>query len=172
MFDTLNEVDLFNVCLLATDKEDSWVHKLLKFNASTGVESLITEIPYRRDCTMAFLKGKSQTNVSPNSMRDIRINGGSHIPKLLLLPKILFTWLVATLLNAAQMWEVAWCRGWIYSMGAFGVLNPSTRPCCVLQLPLPATWWPFVAASQAVHQRRTARYILQAQRRKSFLHCV
>ncbi len=96
MIDTLNEVDLFNVCLLATDKEDSCVHKVLKFNASTSVESLITEIPYRRDCTMAFLEGKSQTNVPPNSMRDIRINGGSHLEILLLLPKELFTWLVAT----------------------------------------------------------------------------
>ncbi len=62
------ETDLFNVCLLATDREDNGMYKLLKFNASTGTESLITEIPYRRDCAIVFLESKSQTGVSPNGL--------------------------------------------------------------------------------------------------------
>ncbi len=72
-----SEADLFDVCLLATDKEDTSMYKLLKFNVSTSAESLITEIPYRRDCAIAFLMGKSQANVSPKIMRLCRIDWGS-----------------------------------------------------------------------------------------------
>ncbi len=44
--------------MLVTDKEDSSMYKLLKFNVSNGDERLITEKPYRKDCGIAFLKGK------------------------------------------------------------------------------------------------------------------
>ncbi len=52
------ETDPFTVCLMAMDKEDSSMYKLLKFNVSNRDERLITEIPYRKDCAIAFLKGK------------------------------------------------------------------------------------------------------------------
>ncbi len=60
-----NETDLFDLCLLATDREDNCMYKLLKFNASSSNESIITEIPYRRGCAIAFLRGKSYVNISP-----------------------------------------------------------------------------------------------------------
>ncbi len=52
------ETDPFTVCLLAMDKEDRSMYKLLKFNVSNGEERLITEVPYRKDCAIAFLKGE------------------------------------------------------------------------------------------------------------------
>ncbi len=52
------ETDLFTVCLLATDKEDTSMYKLIRFNVSTCYETMITEIPHRKDCAIASFKGK------------------------------------------------------------------------------------------------------------------
>ncbi len=52
------DADAFTVCLLAKDKEDSSMYKLLKFNVSSGDERQITEVPYRKDCAIASLNGK------------------------------------------------------------------------------------------------------------------
>ncbi len=49
------EQDPFTVCMLATDKEDDSMFKLVGVN---GVkESTITEVPYRNNCAMTFVAG-------------------------------------------------------------------------------------------------------------------
>ncbi len=50
--------ETFTICLLAIDKEDNGMHKLLKFNVTDGSEEFITEIPYRKDCALASLQGE------------------------------------------------------------------------------------------------------------------
>ncbi len=52
------EANPFAVCLQATDKGDSSMYKLLKFNVSNGDERLISEVANRKDCVIAFLKGR------------------------------------------------------------------------------------------------------------------
>ncbi len=52
------EDEPFTVCLLAIDKEDNEMHKLMKFNVTDGSEEFITEIPYRKDCALASLQGE------------------------------------------------------------------------------------------------------------------
>ncbi len=50
--------DPFTVCLLASDRDDDSMHKLVKLNVVTGEESHITEIPYRNNCAMIYVGGK------------------------------------------------------------------------------------------------------------------
>ncbi len=71
-------VDAFTVCLLAMDKEEGNMYKLLKFNVSNGDERLITEIPYRKNCAIAFLKGTIY-----NQVLAAFISISSDLPRLL-----------------------------------------------------------------------------------------
>ncbi len=48
----------FTVCLLATDKDDDFMYKLVELNVATGEERTITEIPYRDNCAMIYVTGK------------------------------------------------------------------------------------------------------------------
>ncbi len=52
------EQDPFTVCLLATDKEDDSMYKLVRVNVVNGEESTITEVPYRNNCAMIFVAGR------------------------------------------------------------------------------------------------------------------
>ncbi len=45
------------MCLLATDKEDDSMYKLVGVNIAKGEESTITEVPYRNHCAMTFVAG-------------------------------------------------------------------------------------------------------------------
>ncbi len=45
------------MCLLATDREDDSMIKLVTVNVVNGEESTITEFPYRKDCAMTFVAG-------------------------------------------------------------------------------------------------------------------
>ncbi len=47
----------FTVCLLATDKEDDSMYKLMGVNIVNGEERTITEVPYRNNCAMTFVAG-------------------------------------------------------------------------------------------------------------------
>ncbi len=49
--------DPFTVCLLATDKGDDSIYKLVEVNVVTGEESHITEISYRNNCAMIYVAG-------------------------------------------------------------------------------------------------------------------
>ncbi len=51
------EQDPFTVCLLATDKEDDSMYKLVRVNVVNGEESSITEVPYRNTCAMIIAAG-------------------------------------------------------------------------------------------------------------------
>ncbi len=51
------EQDPFTVCLLATDKEDDTMYKLVGVNVVNGEERTITEVPYRNNCAMTFVAG-------------------------------------------------------------------------------------------------------------------
>ncbi len=51
------EQDPFTVCLLATDKEDDSMFKLVGVNVVKGEERTITELPYRNNCAMTFAAG-------------------------------------------------------------------------------------------------------------------
>ncbi len=50
--------DPFTVCLLATDKDDDFMYKLVELNVATKEERTITEIPYRNNCAMIYVTGK------------------------------------------------------------------------------------------------------------------
>ncbi len=45
------------MCLLATDKEDDSLFKLVGVNVVNGEESTITEVPYRNNCAIIFVAG-------------------------------------------------------------------------------------------------------------------
>ncbi len=49
--------DSFTVCLLATDKDEREFFKLVAFHTPTGNEHMLTEVPHREGCCIAFLKG-------------------------------------------------------------------------------------------------------------------
>ncbi len=49
--------DSFAICLLATDKVEHDFLKLIAFHAPTGKEHMLTEVPYREDCSTAYVKG-------------------------------------------------------------------------------------------------------------------
>ncbi len=49
--------DPFTICLLARDKEDDSMLKLVMLNVASGKESNITEVPYRNNCAMTFVTG-------------------------------------------------------------------------------------------------------------------
>ncbi len=51
------EQDPFTVCLLARDKEDDSMYKLVRVNVVNGEERTITEVPYRNNCAMIFVEG-------------------------------------------------------------------------------------------------------------------
>ncbi len=51
------EQDPFTVCLLATDKEEDSMYKLVRVNVVNGEERTITEVPYRNNCAMIFVAG-------------------------------------------------------------------------------------------------------------------
>ncbi len=50
--------DPFTVCLLASDRDDDFMYKLVELNVATKEERTITEIPYRINCAMIFVTGK------------------------------------------------------------------------------------------------------------------
>ncbi len=50
--------DPFTVCMLASDRDDDFMYKLVMLNVVTGEESHITEIPYRNNCAMIHVTGK------------------------------------------------------------------------------------------------------------------
>ncbi len=49
--------DQFTVCLLAKDKDEDSLCKLVEVNVATGEERTITEIPYRNNCAMIYVTG-------------------------------------------------------------------------------------------------------------------
>ncbi len=49
--------DPFTVCLLATDKEDDSMYKLVRVYVVNGEERTITEVPYRNNCAMIIAAG-------------------------------------------------------------------------------------------------------------------
>ncbi len=51
------EQDPFTVCLLATDKEDETMYKLVGVNVVNGEERTITAVPYSNNCAMIFVAG-------------------------------------------------------------------------------------------------------------------
>ncbi len=55
--------DPFKVYLLVTDKDVPSVHALLSYNASSNKEEAISEVPYRRDCSLACLEGKTDSSL-------------------------------------------------------------------------------------------------------------
>ncbi len=51
--------DSYTVYLLATDKEESTMQTLLSYDVTNTREVVISDVPYRRDCSLACLEGKS-----------------------------------------------------------------------------------------------------------------
>ncbi len=49
--------DPFTVCLLASDRDNDFMYKLVELNVVTREESHITKIPYRNNCAMIYVTG-------------------------------------------------------------------------------------------------------------------
>ncbi len=45
------------MCLLATDRKEDSLFKLVMVNVVSGEETTITEVPYRNNCAMTFVAG-------------------------------------------------------------------------------------------------------------------
>ncbi len=70
--------DPYKVYLLATDKDEPTMYTLMSYDASNMTEKVITEVPYRRDCSLACLGGKTHSSLKLKHPNQNSLLSDSH----------------------------------------------------------------------------------------------